>query len=1573
METFGKYSLIRKIGTGGMAEVYLARTQVAQGLAKTLVIKTILPGYGRSRHFVSMFIDEAKIALGLNHPNVAQVFDFGAVGETYYLAMELVEGLDLLALLQDAAKAKRRLPYGISAYVAQQIAKGLDYAHRKTDDYGQPLGIVHRDISPQNVLLSWDGAVKIVDFGIARARHVHEEDGVIKGKFAYMSPEQARGEPVDCRSDVFALGIVLYEMVCARPLFHGKGKDALEMVKAGTIPRPRDFAPELPETLERIMLKALAFNRNNRYATARDLQHDLVRFQLEWAQKTGVLVDSGALAQVLAQIVPPDERVINSQRPPNEGDDPAAHTPPPGAHPGVHGPLSGHGAHLPGHTPTHTPAGQAPSAEVTKADSPDTLHGRRDQVRERRHVYVLQAVLRGTALLRQRLGDEGAAALLAQFQQVARDVAFKHEAIIEAQRVAPAAGATTAGATSGTATTGSAGSATTASASANAAEAGTTAPAATSPAIKAELATAGAAPTALGTNAGLPRAVVGGDDGGDGDDDGEAAEPELPSLRMVVGLPIAGEDDAGRAIRLARALLDALDGITADSASELQLALAIQRGVAVVARRRDRQRTISFELEGASSAFTQRLASLANDGDVLVGGRVYRSARNDWNFEVLPAMDLPLDDQIATTGAPADDETDPGVQRARVYRLSGPKERAQRLKDRQRPEGRLHGRELQLKALRDLFRDVVVNRKKRQVMLIGDAGVGKRTLVRAFLESVTTRDAIVVRTLARVGTSMTPYGIIADMARDVLGLSEDAAPHEVERRLLRATSSIYPTEDLQSEHRTVLQVLGRLLGVAGIGNAPVQDLDPAALRAALIQVMLRVERRLPPDKPLLIIAEDVHWVDQDSQELFAAMLKVASARPVLGVMTTRPEPRVLRLAKELRMQPIFLEELTEEPRRQLLNERFAPGQDIDALAEEIFARAGGNPFFVNEILDSLLEHGIVAADDDEGEHPGLLRWVRRDAPIHVPSTIEDLLIARIDRLSPIKKETLLHASVLGRNVSAAALSALLSRPVRLELDELVRHGFLATRDGEYRFKNDMTMTVAYGLLPREARVEMHRACATRIADAPGYRPGQDDALVARHLELAGDSELSAARYLLAANHAIELGGNADAFRQLERALRLWPEGAHARRFETHRLREELLRRIARRPQQLRELHALRREAELIGAPDKLALSHSLLAQFYIDVGKAPAAARAVAPALEMARRSGDKLAEAEALRLRSAISRLVGNAEESLQLAERALELCAEVAGDASLPPTPCLVARATILMSHGTTLWNIGRLEQSIESYAEALVIYRALAMPRQEARALNNMGIVFAALGEYEEALSHYKSALKIDQDVGDRSAIALKLANIGQCYSDLGDAGRAEGYLSKALMMAQHTGDLSAAADATISLGQTKLRQGDGAGALQLFERGLALATENRERYQEIRALQYIALTQLAHEESAENALELARSSIELSRKVPMAVGVIYGLTFQALALSRLGRHDEAVQASDEAAALLGGSARPEGVELLLRWRSQVLRAAGRRGAATTADAQATEEIAAKASRIRDLALRQLYMASRPAAGQ
>ena len=1446
MEQFGKYTLIRKIGTGGMAEVFLARTPVAQGLAKTLVIKKIHPAFARSRQFVSMFVDEAKIALGLNHPNIIQVFDFGTVGDTFFLAMEHVEGLDLLRLLQELSMQRRRLPYGISAFIAKQMARGLDYAHRKTDESGEPLSIVHRDISPQNVLVSWDGAVKIVDFGIARARDVHEDDGVIKGKFAYMSPEQARGEPVDGRSDVFSAGIVLYELVCARPLFptpSGRGKEALEMVKAGAIPPPRDFAPALPATLERILLTALAYHRDDRFQSARDLQHELNRFQLEWARETGELVDAGTLAQFLASTIPAEERTPQA-RPPSVTPGPRTSTP--GAVSEIPLSLGGLG----------------------DDDSRPEPPAPRGEIRERKYVYVLEGIVRGLPALERRLGPGGAARVAAELDKVARDVAFKHDALVETR-----------------------------------------------------------APTAEGEGA---------------------------SVRAVVGLPVASEDDAARVIRLALALVDAVDGVGSDVDPELRLAVGVHRGVARVTRK---GKAIAYEVDDLTAAFAERLARGARGAELLVSGRVFRAARVDWSFEALPSIELP-----AGAGAPADD-TEPGVRMARVYRLRGPKERAQRLRERGRADA-LFGRELELKALRDAYRDTQVSRRKRMIAIVGDTGLGKRTLVSAFVDSLPAGEALVLRTATRVGTAMTPYGVLADLARELLGLADGAEPHEVQRRLERALPAVYPGQVDSREARGALQMAGLLLGIRP-GGAAAGDIDADERRERLLQIVTRIEQRLQPDRPLVIIGDDVHWSDQETIDLFTRLLRVPTARPILGIVTARPEPRLLRAAREAQSEVIVLEELGAEQRRRYIAARFAPGDDVGELIDQIAARAGGNPFFINEILDDLAERGTVVADPPDGPHPGRLRWALRSAPVEVPGSIEDLLMTRFDRLPASEKEVLLHAAVLGRRAPAATVAALLGRPAEADLDELVKRGLLAPSDGDYRFKNDMTMTVAYRQVPPEERTRLHRIAAARIAGLPSYRPGQDDAVIARHLELAGDADPAAERYLRAARHAVDVGGNADAFRQLTRALKLLPSDDHERRFAARRQREEILRRLADRPHQLRELHALRKEAEALGDPAKLALAHAALAEFYIDVGKAPAAARAVGPALEHARAAGDKLAEAEALRLRSAIARLVGNYDESIRINEEALALVE--AGGARLG-RDALLTRATLLNNLGTTLWGMGRLAQAIEAYAEALVIYRALGLPRLEARALNNMGIVFAALGEYEEALAHYKSALKIDQALGDRPGIAYKLGNIGQCYADLGDVERAESYLRKALKLAEQAGDPSSETDAAISLGQARLQRGDLAGAAELFERGLALASKNRERYQEIRALEYVALTQLDAGYPPEGTLDLARSATELARKMPMMVGIIYGLAIQGLALAKMGRHAEAVAATGEAIRLQEAQPHPEGAEHVLRWHAQVLTAAGRADEAAAARSRARREVETKASRLHDPALRRVYLESR-----
>jgi len=218
---FGPYRLVRQVAVGGMAEIHLAKTKGIAGFEKYVAIKMIHPNFAEDDQFIQMLVDEAKITVHLTHGNIAQTFDLGRVGETYYITMEFVDGSDLYKILRRGSEQDLEMPLDVCAFIAKEVASALDYAHRKRDHTGRSLGIVHRDVSPQNVLVSYAGEVKLVDFGIAKATMKVRQTaaGVIKGKYYYMSPEQAWGDPIDSRSDIFSAGIVLYEMITGQMLY----------------------------------------------------------------------------------------------------------------------------------------------------------------------------------------------------------------------------------------------------------------------------------------------------------------------------------------------------------------------------------------------------------------------------------------------------------------------------------------------------------------------------------------------------------------------------------------------------------------------------------------------------------------------------------------------------------------------------------------------------------------------------------------------------------------------------------------------------------------------------------------------------------------------------------------------------------------------------------------------------------------------------------------------------------------------------------------------------------------------------------------------------------------------------------------------------------------------------------------------------------------------------------------------------------------------------------------------------------------------------------------------------------
>ncbi|MDP9148816.1 MAG: serine/threonine protein kinase [Myxococcota bacterium] len=286
--SFGRYVLFDFVGKGGMAEIYLARQATELGARRLCVVKQILPGLAGDTNFSDMLVHEAKLAARLSHGNVVQVFDLGRDDERLYIAMEYVEGFDLNALLRRCSRAKVPLPFELSVHVVREALRGLDYAHRRTDDDGRPLGIVHRDVSPSNLLVSFEGEVKVCDFGIARANEAisvdcaaHELDEALRGKASYMSPEHARGESIDARADVFAAGIVLWELASGRRMYKagggagGRRHDILEQARGADVPEL--VLGELPERdrLRAIVTKALSPDRASRYASAGAMLRDL--------------------------------------------------------------------------------------------------------------------------------------------------------------------------------------------------------------------------------------------------------------------------------------------------------------------------------------------------------------------------------------------------------------------------------------------------------------------------------------------------------------------------------------------------------------------------------------------------------------------------------------------------------------------------------------------------------------------------------------------------------------------------------------------------------------------------------------------------------------------------------------------------------------------------------------------------------------------------------------------------------------------------------------------------------------------------------------------------------------------------------------------------------------------------------------------------------------------------------------------------------------------------------------------------------------------------------------------------
>jgi serine/threonine protein kinase len=310
---FGEYKILKKIATGGMAEVFLAKRIGMKGFEKLLAIKRIHPQFSENEEFIAMFIDEAKLAAKLNHRNIVQIYDFGSEQDSYYIAMEYIFGKDLRSIMKKSKDRGEHLPLAQCAYIITEAAKGLEYAHTLKDHFGKPLQIIHRDISPQNILLSYEGEVMLADFGIAKAASKSTETraGVLKGKILYMSPEQAWGKTIDRRSDLYSLGVVLYEMVTNRKIFDADSEfSMLEKVRNAEVEFPSDLFENLPKEFLHIIKKALEKNPEGRYQSAHEMRVDLENYLLATQERLNEKIIADYLKRLFKDEIEEEKKIL---------------------------------------------------------------------------------------------------------------------------------------------------------------------------------------------------------------------------------------------------------------------------------------------------------------------------------------------------------------------------------------------------------------------------------------------------------------------------------------------------------------------------------------------------------------------------------------------------------------------------------------------------------------------------------------------------------------------------------------------------------------------------------------------------------------------------------------------------------------------------------------------------------------------------------------------------------------------------------------------------------------------------------------------------------------------------------------------------------------------------------------------------------------------------------------------------------------------------------------------------------------------------------------------------------------
>ncbi len=1432
-----QFEIVRRLGAGGRAEVFLAKKRGAEGTFKVVVLKRILPGFTTSRRFRSMFIDEAQLATRLNHPNVVQVYEFSNEGdEGHILAMEYVEGCDLGHLMSAAKASGTSIPPWVAAWIIAEAAKGLHYAHEKRDEGGAPLEIVHRDVSPQNVLLSFEGVVKIADFGIASARLVDEELGVLKGKFGYMSPEQARGERVDRRSDLYSLGVILWECLTGRPLHGGLGGEALlDIVRSGKIEPPSTYVRDLPEDLESIVMKLLAPRVEDRFASGRDVAAAIARSMLV----KQVLVDGAALEATIGQLVPREAQASlgGSEIPPEEAHRTQAAAP------------------VALSNPDGRVTGKSSPPEGGSKSSPPGSPSRRPEAREVRHVAIvtLRLVPGGDA---GPIDDERRRALaraLERSRSMLGDMAYKR---------------------------------------------------------------------------GMRWVWTG---------DFEA--------RAIAGLGAKPAKAASDAAWLAVETHEAIQGIKDDLPAPVGASLSIVRGIASGTRDPEGN-LVRYVLHDPVSYLADLLARSTPVHATWVAGGVYRLVRRDFRWGDAPTLDLKADVAPVQNLPPT----------MRIYALERSLSREEKAAEQASAQNDLIGRDAEKAELHAAYHAAVLGQGGGIVTcraVVGELGIGKTALVATFLNELPP-NARLVRTECTPVRLEVPYSALADLIRDALGATGDESYDDMAALIARAGGG---SAQGDASNPMVARLAEIAANQANSQQGGGEDEDAHYRKKLLVSGVRHLVAAIALEQPLVFVIEGLQWADKPTLDLLADLLKTPDPLAVLVVLVTRPDDRVAQLLEgKVRIE---LQGLSSEEQIRLVEARLSVRDGVRQVCAELMPRVGGNPFYLLEMIDALLERGFLEIREDS-----LVRTAGGELDaMGLPSTLEQLLADRIHELPGSERVIVDWLAIAGGPLGFADLAKLNTRgSLRASEDAIMRlcaRGLCDRKGDVLDFRHPLTRDVAYASLDGTTRTRMHRALGEHLADTSLAR-GVSAAIVARHLVRGEAQERAADFYLEAANAARNAYQTQLAVRYYLRAVQYLPEG-DARKLAVHDALEAIFRVLGRKSERVRHLEALRKTAKALATPRAACLALLRTARYDLDEGHLSHGLPVAKKAAGLAHTSQYPSFEIEAELLVSELSRETGDVQSALAASDRALAAC-----NPKVNPAVPARMRADVLRTRGVLLRRVGRVREAVDAYVEAIAVFRKVGARRQEARAKNALAYAMFVQGRYEDAIALALESIRIDLSIGGRFQLAKTLTNIGHSYARLGDMPRALAYLKRAREAHERYGDQDGRADTLLVSAEVLLELGDADAAEAFIKEAVELTKSTGNAY-DITHASVVGAALARYRRDAPIAINNALSARRSAEHQALVAYHFYALAVEAAARVDAGEvHAATLLATTALGAVEALQGCEYGLEIRVLCADALKRAASPQ--APAARQRAVDYAAALVATIRDARLKRRF-AERP----